>query len=202
MFWDRFITLCNKINKKPNPVAAELGISSGSITKWKNGGVPSDTNLKKIADYFGVSVECLKGKEELPTVNKKPPEIISNADIISDGKNIYMIPLFENVSAGFGAYADDHITDYIPMYFTNPNPATPVNQKSAYSSETHRNIRIFVFLFTNIASARITNRKSATATAHLRKNATRKCNTLTHTILCQYCVCDFFNFFIFFCKTP
>ena len=123
MFWDRFITLCNKINKKPNPVAAELGISSGSITKWKKGGIPSDTNLKKIADYFGVSVECLKGKEELPTVNKKPPEIISNADIISDGKNIYMIPLFENVSAGFGAYADDHITDYIPMYFSNPSEA-------------------------------------------------------------------------------
>lgn len=118
MFWDRFITLCNKINKKPNPVAAELGISSGSITKWKKGGIPSDTNLKKIADYFGVSVDSLLG-DGSPTVNKKPPEIISNADIISDGKNIYMIPLFENVSAGFGAVADDHIIGYIPMYFTS-----------------------------------------------------------------------------------
>lgn len=60
MFWDKFITLCNKIGKKTNPVAAELKISSGSITKWKNGGVPSDPNLKKIADYFGVPVEYFK----------------------------------------------------------------------------------------------------------------------------------------------
>ena len=56
-----------------------------------------NTVRPKIADYFGVSVDNLLGNGS-PTVNKKPPEIISNADIISDGKNIYMIPLLENVS--------------------------------------------------------------------------------------------------------
>lgn len=60
MFWDKFVTLCNNINKKPNNVASEIGISSGSITKWKKGGIPSDTNLKKVADYFGVSVNYFK----------------------------------------------------------------------------------------------------------------------------------------------
>lgn len=33
MFWKVFNNLCNQINKKPNPVGKELGISSGAITQ-------------------------------------------------------------------------------------------------------------------------------------------------------------------------
>lgn len=57
MFWKNFIDLCNKKNVKPNPVAHELGISSGSITAWKNGRVPTSTTLQKLATYFGVTAE-------------------------------------------------------------------------------------------------------------------------------------------------
>lgn len=64
MFWDIFIKLCNEHNTKPNPVAKELGISSGAVTKWKSGATPNDTTLYKIADYFNVSIEHLKGQEE------------------------------------------------------------------------------------------------------------------------------------------
>lgn len=63
MFWDNFIELCVKNNVKPNPVAKSLGISSGSVTNWKKGVAPNSTTLKKIADYFGVSVDYLLGKE-------------------------------------------------------------------------------------------------------------------------------------------
>ena len=64
MFWDIFIKLCNEHNTKPNPVAKQLGISSGAVTKWKSGATPNDTTLYKIADYFNVSIEHLKGQEE------------------------------------------------------------------------------------------------------------------------------------------
>lgn len=58
MFWERFIKLCVENNKKPNPVASELGISSGAVTKWKKeGATPNDVTLQKIADYFGVKKE-------------------------------------------------------------------------------------------------------------------------------------------------
>lgn len=66
MFWENFVKLCASRNTKPNPVAAKLGISSGSVTKWKNGAKPNDTTLQKIADYFGVSVDFLLGKKETP----------------------------------------------------------------------------------------------------------------------------------------
>ncbi|MBQ8173926.1 MAG: helix-turn-helix transcriptional regulator [Clostridia bacterium] len=59
MFWDNFVKLCNERNTKPNPVAKELGLSSGSVTAWRNGVVPRDTALQKIAEYFGVTVSDL-----------------------------------------------------------------------------------------------------------------------------------------------
>ena len=66
MFWERLVQLCAERNTKPNPVAKELGISSGSVTNWKNGAVPHSATLKKIADYFGVSTSYLLGVEDDP----------------------------------------------------------------------------------------------------------------------------------------
>lgn len=68
MFWDRFVMLCAERDTKPNPVASQLGISSGAVTRWKQGSKPNSTTAYKIANYFGVSVEYLLGKDE----NKKP----------------------------------------------------------------------------------------------------------------------------------
>lgn len=66
MFWDRFVLLCNKIGKSPNGVCADLGLSVATATRWKQGSVPRDTTLKKIADYFGVSVSYLLGVVDDP----------------------------------------------------------------------------------------------------------------------------------------
>lgn len=59
MFWDNFVTLCAQRGTSPNAVAAELKKSSGSVTAWKNGSVPRETTLKKIADYFEISIDQL-----------------------------------------------------------------------------------------------------------------------------------------------
>lgn len=75
MFWNNFVKLCVEHNTKPNPVAKALDLSSGSVTKWKNGATPNDTTLKKIADYFGVEVSALTTDtpEPLPTSAKSSP---------------------------------------------------------------------------------------------------------------------------------
>ena len=107
-------------------LCSQLGMTYAYLNDVAKGkSTMSDDRIKKIADVLGTTYEYLTDQTDDPKPkNKKTPEITSNADIISTGKNIYMIPLFENVSAGFGAYADDHITDYIPMYFTNPAEAS------------------------------------------------------------------------------
>ena len=58
------------MGKKPNPVGKELGVSSGTITGWKNGALPKPEILSRIASYFDVSVDYLIGKtdkKEKPT---------------------------------------------------------------------------------------------------------------------------------------
>ena len=66
MFWERFVELCSKNNTSPNAVAKFIGISSASVTYWKNGSKPRDTALRKIADYFNVSIDYLLGKTDAP----------------------------------------------------------------------------------------------------------------------------------------
>ena len=64
MFWDRFIKLCAEHNVKPNQVTKEIGLSTATATDWKKGSTPRDVTMKKLADYFGVSIEYLSGKQE------------------------------------------------------------------------------------------------------------------------------------------
>ena len=70
MFYLTFIELCSKIKKSPSAVAEEMGFKRSVITRWRNGTVPRDANLQRIADYFGVPVETLTAgqKESAPTV--------------------------------------------------------------------------------------------------------------------------------------
>lgn len=63
MFWERFYNICLLHGTKPNPVAKEIGISSGILTKWKNtGALPNGETLIKLADYFDCSVDYLLGR--------------------------------------------------------------------------------------------------------------------------------------------
>ncbi len=59
MFWEKFCSLCESKEKKPNRVCSELDLSSATATKWKNGTLPNAETLIKIADYFDVSVDYL-----------------------------------------------------------------------------------------------------------------------------------------------
>lgn len=111
MFWEIFLKLCSDTQKKPTGVVLELGISRGSVTHWKAGKVPQHSTLLKIAEYFGVSVDYLLGKEDKPVASEELSEL--------DQQNVYMIPLYETVSAGFGALAISDIVDYIPSYIPN-----------------------------------------------------------------------------------
>lgn len=71
MFWNNFVNLCNNKGKSPNGVCAELGYSTAIATKWKNGSIPRDTTLKKIASYFNVTVDYLLGKTDDPSPSNK-----------------------------------------------------------------------------------------------------------------------------------
>lgn len=65
-FYDRFINLCNKKEDEngtpfsPSKAAEEMGFHRCDVTRWKNGAVPRDASLHKIAAYFGVEFDDVK----------------------------------------------------------------------------------------------------------------------------------------------
>lgn len=65
MFWTKFQEICDARGVKPHAVLKELGISSGSASHWKDGTIPNGEILKKIADYFDLSIEFLLYDDEI-----------------------------------------------------------------------------------------------------------------------------------------
>lgn len=112
MFWERFVQLCAERNTKPNPVAKELGISSGAVTNWKNGAVPQSATLKRIADYFGVSVSYLQGLSDEPSV------------VLSD-------QVIANLSANVQRVVDELDKQKKPVLGLNPKLSSLLDQMNA-----------------------------------------------------------------------
>ena len=74
MFSDVFSNLLQDRNISSYKLTKDTGLSNGMISDWRSGkNIPSADNLVKLADYFGVSVDYLLGRDDVP--NRK--EIIS-----------------------------------------------------------------------------------------------------------------------------
>ena len=81
MFWEKYVMLCANKGISPNAVAKELSISSGSVTNWKNGAIPQNLALKKIAEYFNVTVDYLLGKTDNPASSDGVSSVTGLSDI-------------------------------------------------------------------------------------------------------------------------
>lgn len=66
MFWQNYQQLCWAAGKGTTALAVELGFSNATATGWRNGAMPRPAGLKKIADYFGITVEELLADNEKP----------------------------------------------------------------------------------------------------------------------------------------
>ena len=57
-----------KLRKENNitqeELAKNLDVSAQAVSKWENGGAPDVEMLPRIADYFGVSIDCLFGRKK------------------------------------------------------------------------------------------------------------------------------------------
>lgn len=98
-------------------MAKAINVTQGTIANWETGKRTPDLEmLKRIANYFDISLDELTG-------NKRES---SNIRDVIPQDNIHMVPVYATVSAGFGAYADDSVIDYIPMIIENPYDAPDI----------------------------------------------------------------------------
>lgn len=65
MFYTIYADLCYQIGKSPSYVAEKLGINKSAVTYWQNNekAMPRSDTLRKIAEFFNVSINYLKGEE-------------------------------------------------------------------------------------------------------------------------------------------
>lgn len=64
MFSDNYINLCASKIETVTTVAEHIGLSRTAGQKWANGSVPRKTTLKRIADYFGITVDELLAEKK------------------------------------------------------------------------------------------------------------------------------------------
>lgn len=106
-FIEKYEIQCGNVDKSPSKVLRELNMSTALYSQWKNSGqTPRDTTLRKLADYFNVSVDYFKEDRVQPD------------DKLTQQDNDYLrnIPVYESVSAGFGVNASDYVLSYTPVF--------------------------------------------------------------------------------------
>lgn len=64
MFYDRLLELCEHQGISLNKLCRDVGLSHGAPAKWRNGALPRNSTIKKIADYFNVDTAYLTGDDK------------------------------------------------------------------------------------------------------------------------------------------
>ena len=81
MFYDKFVRICKSRSISPSKAAIEAGLSKSTVTKWKTtpDAEPTGAAIKKISEYFGITIAELMGEE-----NDKAPTGNGERDILDD----------------------------------------------------------------------------------------------------------------------
>lgn len=80
MFYDVFISLCEKKGISPNKALTDCGVSRTSTAKWREGATPRGVTLQKLADYFDVTTDYLLTGEEAKKAPTSEGERIPHRD--------------------------------------------------------------------------------------------------------------------------
>lgn len=129
-FYKRLRDLCEERNMTVNELVKILELSSGSPTAWKNGTIPREATLAKIAVYFDVPVEFLL-TGELP-----------NGFCFPDDENPHTLELcdaFETLPI------DDqiHVKNWVVSYAADPEKAKKSPDQLVLTEGEEKLIQLF-----------------------------------------------------------
>ena len=86
MYYEMFQKLCEEKGIKPGTVSKATGVSSATLTSWKQGKyTPGPEKLQKIADYFGVTLDYL-------TTGEKPGGYYMNPETAKIAQEVFDDP--------------------------------------------------------------------------------------------------------------
>ena len=119
--YERFEVLLKEQGLSAYRLAQETGISTATLTSWKQGKyTPKPDKLQKIADFFGVQLKWLTGESEFRTeMEEMLHQLDSNSDLSALREEIkearlgdVQIPVLGVVAAGVPIFASENYIDY------------------------------------------------------------------------------------------
>lgn len=121
-------------------VAKETGIATSTLSDWKKGrSIPKQDKLQKIADYFGVSLAYLTGKESeisKPEINMLTTK--EKIDIEKEAKRmIENIDKLDTVEF-CGTPADDEDKEYLKLAYEKFLTDVRIYNKQKYTPKKYR----------------------------------------------------------------
>lgn len=96
MFFDQLEYLCKKNDITVSGLAKQLGMSTGTIAKWKNGAIPNGETILKFSQYFGTSTDyLLTGKLQTSDLCKDEIEFLGLFRSLSDSSKKHVLVYME-----------------------------------------------------------------------------------------------------------
>lgn len=86
-FYDKFLSLCSKRGITPSKAVLDIGLSKPAVTRWKNGGHPTDASLLRIATYFNVPIEYFSDKWD----KEKPATVSGDELVFTDQEKAFIL---------------------------------------------------------------------------------------------------------------
>lgn len=83
-FYDTYLRLCKSKGMTPSAVAEDIGLQKSNVSRWKNGSIPTDRNLLRIAEYFDVPVNYLRGDDVVILSDERQDQLL---DLLSQAIN-------------------------------------------------------------------------------------------------------------------
>ena len=106
----------------PRPMIIELAKALNTtptqLMGWSDEAIETHKFVKSLTDSSNASKQVLDKDAFIDEMIEASNEISSNATMLPDS-NVRMIPVYESVSAGFGAHAENMIVDYMPLYIVS-----------------------------------------------------------------------------------
>jgi repressor LexA len=123
--FDTIDFLLKKNHKRQIDLTNYLGVPKAIYTGWKSGRTRSYTKyLPQIADFFGVSVDYLLGKTDIPIaledidIDKgklpvfEPIPFLNDGAMILGSPKVYAVPVYNSIEAGFAHDLNENIIDF------------------------------------------------------------------------------------------
>lgn len=101
-FYEKYEKLCIQKGVSPSRAAQDVGLSNAAASGWSDGNKPRRTTIRKLADYFGVSVDYFEGTEP----KKENPGIPKDTEV--DPIRAELLNLIEDAT-------EEQCQDYLDM---------------------------------------------------------------------------------------